>query len=181
MPFPVIPLESSESAPRGALQLVRSPQAAPRARYVYARALAHFVDLLVVEGMSLYVAKFFSLVFVAMHGRAISGSGRHAIPLFHEAYDYSSAQLLAASFAAIALLYFVGFPLVAGRTPGLGLLGLRIHAENGQAITLRQLSLRMLGCGFAYATFGLAVIAGYRRRDGKFLQDSMSETSVVRE
>ena len=71
-------------------------------------------------------------------------------------------------------------PLAMGRTLGLGLLGLRIVSDNGENPSMRQLALRLSGCAMGYASAGLACIFGLRRNDGRFLQDQLSRSRVVR-
>jgi hypothetical protein len=179
MPIPFSPIgESREPRP---LQLVPNVGNSPEpAAPFYPRALAHFVDYCVVHGTSLYSAKFFSVLLLSFHARAFDRTDRFAGAIFREAFESSSAQLLAASFASIALLYFVALPLVTGRTLGLGLLGLRIRDASGGMPSWRQLAYRLLGCLVGYATFGAVCLIGLRHRDGKFLQDSWSETSITR-
>jgi hypothetical protein len=178
MPLPLTPLE--DLPPARTLRLA-AETGESRGFLAYPRAIAHFFDFCLVQGASLYSAKLFSVIFVSFHARAIADTGREALPLLREAYDFSSAQLFAASFAAFAVIYFIGFPLAIGRTPGLGLVGLRIRGDQGAPLTLRQLALRMIGCGFTYASFGALCVVGLRKRDGRFLQDLISGTRIVRE
>ena len=185
MPIPLMQAEEPilGSERRTSLQLV--PQiriAAEPTKYarLYPRAFAHFIDACVVNGLSVYSAKVFSVILLSLHAHAINDTGRMTSPVFQEAFAYSSGQLFAASFASLALLYFVGLPLATGRTLGLGLLGLRLGGDNGAVPTLRQLSLRLIGCGANYATGGLLCVS-LGRRDGRFFQDMISETRVVRD
>jgi hypothetical protein len=177
-----IPLMQTEEAPERRVALRLVSDAAPAARpYLYPRALAHFVDFCVVDGLSLYFAKVFSVLLVSLHSTAIAGSGRVAGPLFREAFAYSNAQLFAASLTAISVLYFVALPYATGRTLGLGLLGLRIRAGDSQPPSVRQLAWRLLGCLLTYATFGALCVVGFRKHDGRFLQDLLSGTRVSKD
>jgi uncharacterized RDD family membrane protein YckC len=148
---------------------------------LYPRAVAHFVDVCVVQGFSVYGAKFFSVAILSLYAGEISGTGRGAGAVFRDAFSYSSAQLLAASCAALSVLYFIGLPLLMGRTLGQGLMGLRIVSDGGQPLTLRQLCLRMVGCVLSYASGGILCLVGLRQRDGRFLHDVISDTRVVKD
>lgn len=184
MPIPELQQQEDQPAERrAALRLVDTRIAlaeAARAPLTYPRAFAHFLDLCLVQGFSLYSAKLFSVLILSFHAGAISEAGKVAAPVFRQAFAWSSGQLLAASFAALAVAYFVGLPLVAGRTLGMGLLGLRIVSDDGAALSVRQLALRLGGCAMGYASAGLVCILGLRQNEGRFLQDRLSGSRVVR-
>lgn len=175
MPFPLEEL----SPPRSELRVVVPPAAARATSALVPRVLAHLLDLALVQGVSLYCAKFFAVALISFHAGAIGGSGRRATPLFLEAYETSRTQLFAAAFAAIAVAYFVGMPMVTGRTFGMGLFGLRVRGATGEPASMRQLLFRFLGCALTYATGGLLAVTGLRHRDGKFFQDQWSGTCVT--
>ncbi|MGZ3652290.1 MAG: RDD family protein [Bdellovibrionota bacterium] len=160
--------------------LVVAPSAAKPGR-AYPRMLAHFVDLCVVAGCSLYVSKAISVVLLSLHSHAIAGAGRRASAVFLEAYEYSSGELFLASMGVFAMIYFIVIPHLAGKTPGMGLFGLRFQTNDGRRPRLRALSLRVLGCCVIYGTFGLAALRGLGREDGEFFPDFLSGTQVVME
>jgi uncharacterized RDD family membrane protein YckC len=182
MPIPALPHEELSGEARGHLRLVESPgAAAARPAFFYARFVAHVVDVCVLGGFSVYLAKISSIFLISLHGAAISSSGKAAAVVFRQAFDYSSAQLFSSSFAALSLLYFVGLPMVFGRTPGQGILGLRIWEEAGEKPSLRALILRLFGVTLTYASGGLLCLVGLRQRDGRFLQDILSRSRVAKD
>jgi uncharacterized RDD family membrane protein YckC len=183
MPIPALQQQEVNSASRpGGLQLVetRADHQANQ-RWIMPRVLAHGVDACVLSGFSVYVAKIFSVVLISFHGRAIAASGKVAASVFQQAFDYSSSQLFAACFASFSMLYFVGLPLMFGRTPGQAVFGLRIVGAEGAAPTLRQLVLRLGGLACAYGSAGILCLSGLRGREGRFVHDSLSGTIVVKE
>lgn len=183
MPIPA--LQQEEQPARPLLRLVSSyPGVMPAQKsfLLFPRIFAHAVDACVLGGFSLYCAKIFSVLLISLHGSAINSTGKVAASVFRHAFAYSSTQLFAASFAALSVLYFVGLPLIfAGRTPGQALLGLRTVSDDGFAPpTLRQLALRLGGIAFTYAALGLPCAIGLRKRDGRFLHDTVSGSRVIK-
>jgi len=143
--------------------------------------MAHFVDACVLYGFSAYAAKFFSVVLISIHAHSISATGKVASSVFQNAFAYSNTQLFTAAFAALTVLYFVGLPLVFSRTPGQAVFGLRLCGENGSAITLRQLLLRLGGMLFTYGSGGILCLSGLRSREGRFVHDIVSGSMVTKE
>lgn len=180
MPIPVYQPEEISGQARAELHLAEAAPAA-RGSLLYPRAIAHFLDLCVVGGFSLWSAKVFSVLMLSLHGAAINSTGKMAGAVFREAFAYSSGQLFAASFAALSLAYFIGLPLVWHRTPGQALLGLRLHSDDGKALSASRLAFRMGGCALAWGTGGLLCVLGLRKRDGRFFHDMLSGTRVTRE
>ena len=178
MPIPFTPSLESQKEHGPGLRLLPKPNRGSQPSLIFARLTAHFMDISVVFGFSAYLAKFFTFIAISFHRAAISGSGRSAGVAFEAAYQYASANFLAASFALISIAYLVGLPMIFGRTLGMGLLGIRVFSEDGSAPTLRQMLLRLLGCAFAYASFGILCLIGLRQRDGRFFQDILSRTRV---
>ncbi len=179
MPIPTIFTDEKPTEKQVTLRLV-GPLAVPQANFLlYPRALAHFVDVCIVQGFSLYSAKFFTVILLGFHAGAITASGKSAGPAFRHIFTYASTELFAASFAALAIVYFVALPMVMGRTLGLGLFGMRIAGTSGENPDMRQLVLRLLGCALNYASFGLLCLGGLRKRSGVFLHDELSGSRVV--
>lgn len=180
MPIPLLQPEEHLSAERSHLRLAE-PAPVTRGSLLYPRAIAHLVDMCVVAGFSLWSAKLFSVLLLSAHGRAIASTGKMAGSVFREAFAHSHVQLFAASFAAISVIYFIGLPLVWARTPGQGLLGLRIQSDDGSSLSASRLAFRMAGCAMAWGTAGFLCVLGLRKRDGRFFHDMLSGTRVTRE
>lgn len=151
-----------------------------RAPRLSARALAHVFDLFIVNGVSVYGSKLFTFALLALYSRPLSAAGSEAEPIFEELYDLASSQLLAACIAAVAVVYFVGLPLLIGRTLGQGLFGMRIVSNEGRDPTARQLVYRLFYCLVTYASFGLLCLVGLRQRNGRFAHDSWSDSQITR-
>lgn len=181
MPIPLLQTEEEAERRRSELCLVPATAVSVRAAPLHARAVAHFVDICIVQGFSLYGSKLASLVLVSLHARAAGGSAGPAAPLLKAAFAYSSAQMLAAAFASLSVLYFIALPLASGRTFGMALLGLRIRSDEGAGLTVRQLAFRLGGCALAYATGGLLCLVGLRQQDGRFFHDVLSGSRVAGE
>ena len=181
MPIPILQLDEQAAKKRAGLRLAESSAASSRGSIVYPRMFAHMVDACVLTGFSVYVAKIFSVVLIALHGGSIAATGKIASSVFQRAFEYSSSQLFAASFASFSVLYFVALPLVFGRTPGHAVFGLRITDGNGGLPSLRQLVLRLGGLACAYGSGGLLCIAGLRGREARLIQDIVSDTKMIRE
>jgi hypothetical protein len=185
MPIPALSPEAETSNQpsyaRPTLRIVGAASAAARgAASFYPRALAYFVDLCVVAGFSMPIAKAASAVVVAVHLRAADLGEKASASAFSRGFNYANSYLLGASFAALAAVYFVGLPLVFGRTFGMGIFGLRIECESGGVPSPRQLVARMGGCALNFASGGLFCLGGLREREGRFLQDKISQTVVVK-
>lgn len=176
-----IPLLQPEASPERSHLRLADPAPALRGSLLYPRAIAHFVDMCVVAGFSLWSAKIFSVLLLSAHGRAIASTGKMAGSVFREAFSQSHVQLFAASFAALSVVYFVGLPLVWSRTPGQGLLGLRVTSDDGNPLTASRLAFRMGGCALAWGTAGFLCVLGLRKRDGRFFHDMLSGTRVTRD
>lgn len=180
MPIPLLQPEDLPSPDRSYLRLAE-PAGVPRGSLLYPRAVAHLVDMCVVSGFSLWSAKIFSVLLLSAHGRAIASTGKMAGSVFREAFAYSNLQLFAASFATLSVIYFVGLPLIWARTPGQGLLGLRVQSDDGNPLTASRLAFRMGGCALAWGTGGVLCVFGLRKRDGRFFHDMVSGTRVTRD
>lgn len=176
MPIPIQPLPEER-----ALLLLVEPNAPASVKAQFTpRTLAHLMDLFVVQGFSLYTAKLGSLTLLSGHMAEIRDSGKLASGIFREAFHYGSGQVFFVCFALFSLLYFVGMPLVTGRTFGLGVFGLKLENQAGTKPTMKQLLTRLAAYLTCFASLGILFAVGLRRRDGRFLHDQISDTSVVR-
>jgi uncharacterized RDD family membrane protein YckC len=78
---------------------------------------------------------------------------------------------------SLGSVYLLGFWTLAGQTPGMRFLGIRI-GEQGERLPFRRSLRRLLGLALAFACFGLGflgVVFGERRRG---LQDRFGDTEV---
>jgi uncharacterized RDD family membrane protein YckC len=181
MPIPALSPEAESaqsSVPQARIRLVERASEEPVP--FYPRALAHLLDLAVVGGFSVPLAKIASVFVVFAHLHAHRLAEKASETALFEAFDYANSFLGGASFAALAVVYFVGLPHLSGRTLGLGIFGLRIESETGGHPEFAQLGTRFLACALNFLSGGLLCVVGLRSRDGRFLQDSWSRSRVVR-
>ncbi len=178
MPIPALHSEELLRDERG---LKLASQSSYRAAKISSRVISHFIDISVIAGFSIWTAKIFSIFMLAAHSNAISSTGKVAGSVFREAFSYSSGQLLAASFAVISVVYFIGLPLVWGRTPAQALMGLRIRGEDSAPLSAAKLGFRMAGCLLVWSTAGALCVIGFRKKDGRFFQDIVSGTRIVQD
>jgi uncharacterized RDD family membrane protein YckC len=82
-------------------------------------------------------------------------------------------------FLAWAFLYVLVSLAVAGRTPGKGLIGLRVVSSNGTALTARRALGRTLVFPLSAAVFGLGFIGIVVGRQHRALHDVVAGTAVV--
>lgn len=143
------------------------------------RFLAHGVDALVVLGAAQFLANAFALLLLAAHASGIRGAGSGAAPLMREAFWAAQGQLFPACVALLSLLYFVALPLVAGKTLGLGLVGLEYRTEAGERPDHHAMAQRFFCLVLVYATGGMLALAGLRSRRGWLIQDYWSRVRVV--
>lgn len=177
IPLQIPPAEDPER--KGAnLHLVNESNPSPD--LLVARIWAHLLDITIVAGFSLYFAKISTAALVSLHMPQISKAGRVTASLVREVYSHGNGSLLLASFLVFSSIYFISLPVLAGRTLGMGIFGLRVVSENATEIGFRQAFLRFLGCGLSYFSGGLLCFVGLRKRSGRFLHDQISETKVIR-
>ncbi len=179
MPIPLLSQPQEQEEPKGYLRLVPMPVAVPASAHLSSRLFAHGIDLMVVQGCSLYCAKLLSLLLVSLHMPTIQGQGRFAGRVFWDAFTYGQGQLALVTFFFFSLAYFVGLPMWTGKTLGLGLLGLRLERFDGGRPSLRALWRRQMVCFFVYASGGLLLVV--HSRAWGFIQDRFTFTRVVRE
>jgi uncharacterized RDD family membrane protein YckC len=82
-------------------------------------------------------------------------------------------------FVLWAFAYFAVPIAVIGRTPGQGLLGLKVLRVNGERVDGRRASLRTLVMPLSFVLFGLGLLIGLFRADRRTLHDLIAKTSVV--
>jgi uncharacterized RDD family membrane protein YckC len=182
MPIPIY-REELEPRPTQALRLVTElPPATerPAAAFLYPRTLAHCFDVAVVQGFSAYAAKFLSLALISGHMGEIQDTGKLASGIFADTLAYGNSQVFLASFIAISVLYFIGMPLLVGRTFGLGIFGLKVENERGEKPSFSEAATRFGVLAASFLSLGLLFAVGLRRRDGRFLHDQVSGTKVVK-
>lgn len=184
MPIPYYVPENSlvDMSPR--IQLVGSmpePLAKPNILlHAAERMVSHAVDVALVMGLSFYASKIIALGFLSIYSAQFTGMGKSAGPAFAAVYEYANGQLLGACAAFFGVLYFVGLPVLKGRTLGQGLLGLKIVDQDGNIPSMPALAKRFLGCLLVYASGGLLLLSGLRNRASRLPQDSLSESFVIK-
>lgn len=194
MPWEQIQPKPDEGSTRGVLQLV-TPDFVPAERktveeqpkrlpagplYIGARSFAHGFDLSFVLGVSFYAAKAISLAFLALYASELHAFGKDAVDAFGDTYDYAINQLFPGCAAFFSVLYFVAMPAVWGRTPGLGIFGLRIVDASGEKASVLALARRFLTCLLVYLSGGSLLISSLRGRPSRLPQDSFSATRVIK-
>jgi uncharacterized RDD family membrane protein YckC len=182
MPIPYYVPENSlvDVSPR--IQLL-APVSFPLAEkkiplFAAARFAAHLIDLALVMGLSFYASKLISLGFLSIYRSELEGLGRGAGSVFAEAYEYANGQLLGGCVAFFGILYFVGLPVLKGRTLGLGLMGLKIVDQNGNVPSELALARRFLASLLVYASGGILLLPGLRGRKSRLPQDTYSESFI---
>lgn len=168
--------------PEFALMVVPTPAPAVPAKADFpSRAVAHIIDFCLVAGLSSYLSILTFVLLAIPRMDEFSSFGRRAHVAFAATYATAGAQLFAGSFAFLSVAFLVAVPLVSGKTPGMGLLGLRLRREAGGALTARALLARLAGSYFTYFALGIPCAIAFLREDGKLFQDRLSGTSVVRD
>jgi hypothetical protein len=163
-----------------ALTVVNRPAAfVPVPAPALRRNFAYSIDFCLVAGCASYSSIFFSLLLLSAKSGAISSLGKGAEAAFRDAYELAGAQLFAGSFVFFSVMFWVAIPLVAGKTFGMGLCGLRLEAKHEGRITTRQLLRRLSGCWLNYLTFGAVSLPDFVQGSGLYFQDRISDTRVV--
>jgi uncharacterized RDD family membrane protein YckC len=128
------------------------------------RGVAFAIDLLVV-----------SLIFVI--GSALAGLASSAVGGFRP--EWLAVTLAAVSAALLEIVYFAGFWSLAGQTPGMRLLRLRVLGPGGAGLGFGRALVRLVGTWLAMVPFflGFLPILFDDRRRG--LQDFMAGTVVA--
>ena len=164
------------------LELVPVPAAPPPVRADFlSRVVAHAFDFCFIVGLSSYLSIVTFVLFAILRAPEFRSFGRMANAVFADTYEVVGAQLFAGSFALISVALLVAFPLAAAKTPGMGLMGLRLRNEGGAALSTRILLTRLAGSYFTYFAFGIPCFIALMREDGTLFQDRLSGTFVVRD
>lgn len=82
-------------------------------------------------------------------------------------------------FLAWAFLYMLVSLAVAGRTPGKGLIGLRVVSADGAVLTARRALVRTVTFPLSAAIFGLGFLGIVVGREHRALHDVIAGTAVV--
>jgi hypothetical protein len=163
-----------------AIAIVNRPAAFERPPApAFRRNFAYSIDFCLVSGCASYASIFFSLLLLSAHANVIGSLGKGAEAAFLDAYELAGAQLFAGSFAFFSLMFWVAVPLVAGKTFGMGICGLRLEAASEGGLTTRALLRRLAGCWINYLTLGAASVPALVQNSGLFFQDRVSNTRVV--
>jgi hypothetical protein len=143
------------------------------------RALAYGFDLLLLGGVSIHIAKIFSLLAVSLYMPAIHETGKMANRLFREAFSLGQFRIGLCVFALLYMAYFACLPRLSGKTLGMGLFGLRLESHFGALPLFRGLMLRQLGCFLQFFTGGMMLLPLLKGTSQPLLQDRLSATRVV--
>lgn len=176
MPIPL--LSPPKEEPVNSFQLVLSPGPRIPAR-LFPRAMAYAFDLLLIGGVSIYLAKIFSLLAVSAHMPAIHEAGKMANRLFRDAFSQGQFQAGVFLFTLSYMAYFVALPRLTGKTFGLGLFGLRLDSHFGPRPQVSSLLFRQLGCFLQFFTGGLMLLPVLKGTNQPLIQDRLSATRVV--
>lgn len=141
------------------------------------RAYAHIVDLYILQGFSLYSSKLLALAFISFHVPAAMDHGKQAALLFQNSWDFTFGLLTLSCFLSASFLYFVALPLVAKRTLGMGIFGLKLVTHKNEAPGLADLLSRYLWCWVNYLSLG--VLNFFTRNErAQLFHDKISETKI---
>ena len=78
-----------------------------------------------------------------------------------------------------AWLYTFGTLAVAGRSPGKGVVGLRVVSREGGTLTVREAYVRTLVLPFSLLFFGIGVLMVFVQKERRSLHDLIGRTAVV--
>lgn len=180
MPIPLMTPPQEETSSRPTFYLVPQSKQEWVGAPLAPRAIAHFIDLMVVQGFSVYSSKVLSLFLVAFHMPEIRGQGRMAGRLFRDAFSYGQGKLLVAAFVLYAFAFFLVLPRITGRTLGMGLMGLAYESADGRPPGIKSLSIRFFGCLMVYATGGMMLAPLLKKAPQPLFHDRLSQTRVVK-
>ncbi len=94
--------------------------------------------------------------------------------------NLGSRQIIALGGLVIwEFVYFAYQWSLAGKTVGMALLGIRVVAKDGDAITVRQAVIRTLTLPLSFLLFGLGFIGILLNKDRHALHDRLAKTVVV--
>ena len=96
---------------------------------------------------------------------------------FHRGWVLDS--IAAGTWAIVQIVYFVGYWSTVGRTPGMHLMGLRVHDRRGQVPGFFRSCVRLVGLWLAIAIAFLGFVPALFDRRRRALQDFLAGTEVV--
>lgn len=157
------------------LQLVLLPAptsvvSAPPVSFVH-RAMAHMLDMTIIQGFSSCTAKWGALGFLALlqNFYGVKGSGNPVV--LDQLFSYAYWSIWIAGTALASLCYFVGLTHAHGKTFGQAFFELKVEGVDGRAPCFWT-SFRRYGLGIlSYVSLGLFWWSRH--------QDSWSKTRVV--
>jgi uncharacterized RDD family membrane protein YckC len=132
---------------------------------VVSRAVAAVVDFAIAIGMFTAVLAGFDLFSRVVFGGSIAGS--------------RSGLGYVVALAAWVFLYVWGSLVVAGRTMGKGIVGLRVVRADGSALSGRQALIRTVAYPVSFAILGLGLVGIVFDRYHRALHDRIARTAVV--
>ena len=141
------------------------------------RSIAFVLDMIVVSLVSILFTLFLSLIidFFGLNPMINNLTGGHFLATLQEI-----TLLMGALFTSLfSLVYFLFFWVVAGFTPGKGLLGLRVVRSNGQPVTIGPALLRYVGYWLSalFLFLGFFWVIVDRRKQG--WHDKIGRTIVI--
>jgi uncharacterized RDD family membrane protein YckC len=154
-----------ERRPRAWTHHAARAEAVPYAGFV-SRGVAFAVDLVVVTG-----------IFVI--GSALAGLASSLVGGFRP--QWLAVALAGVAAALLEIVYFAGFWALAGQTPGMRLMRLKVVGPSGGPPRFGRALVRLIGTWLAIVPLGLGllpVLVDDRRRA---LQDFIASTTVVRD
>ena len=112
---------------------------------------------------------------------ALSGLIAFLVSTFTDVGEASTGVLLACTglWLAAGALYLVCFWALAGQTPGMRFVGLRLESPNGRRIGLKRALRRLLGTVVAVVPLGLGLLAVATNPERRGWQDRIAQTDVV--
>jgi uncharacterized RDD family membrane protein YckC len=134
---------------------------------IVTRAVAFVVDLMIVDAIALALTVGIGLVVSAVN----PGNGSPDLP---------EILLTAVGWGVFVAVYFVGFWVLAGSTPGMRALGIRVTGADRDHVTIGHGLWRLVGLGLSFLSLGLGfllILVDDRRRG---LQDRVGGTLVIR-
>ena len=143
------------------------------------RISAHFVDLMIVAGISLQGAEGLVLTLLQLHIGNISRLGEESYDVFWEVFDLASNCTFWAFFVFCSFVYFVGLNYWKGRTLGQGLFGLKLQSESGGALTLLQCVQRTFFCFLIPLSGGILFFRNRHKEKPILLQDKKSKSFLI--
>ncbi len=155
---------------RAARALVRRPPRTERTEYagLVTRSLAGAVDILLLAGSLGLISAVIAAVKTAIFG---PGDG----------LSVAAAAIVAACTWVLGGVLLASFWALAGQTPGMAFLHIRLDAGGERRIGFRRAFHRLFGLAVALLPFGLGYLAMLIQPDRRGWQDTIAETTVLYE